>query len=147
MLDSSCGFMMHYVNLLNTYPHKNDIKEHFQNQLLAEVKETAETSENYKYFIYRQFNPELKALSTTHRNLSRLRLSSHNMPIETGRWSRTIRENRLCQTCKVVGDEPHYIYNCCEIDRTGLEDIPSLDNLPNYKKLHLLMERLEKYLM
>ena len=70
--------MMHYVNLLNTYPCKNDIKEHFQNQLLAEVKETAETSENYKYFIYRQFNPELKALSTTHRNLSRLRLSSHN---------------------------------------------------------------------
>ena len=53
-------------------------------------------------------------------------------------------------SCKVIGDEPYYIYNCCEIDRTSLEDIPSLaslDTLTNYKKLYLLMERLEPYLM
>ena len=147
MLDSGCDFMIHYVELLNTYPHKSDIKEHFHNLLLTEVRETAQTPENYKYFIYRQFNPELQAFSTTHRNLSRLRLSSHNMPIETGRWSRVMRENRLCQTCKVLGDERHYIYDCCEIDRTHLEDVPSLDKLSSYKKLHLLMESLEPYLI
>ena len=57
--------MMHYVNLLNTYPCKNDVKEHFQNKLLPEVRETAEAPENYKYYIYRQFDTKLKALFTT----------------------------------------------------------------------------------
>ena len=116
------------IELIEKYEPQNilnDIKEHFQNQLLAEVKEIAVAPDNYKYHIYRQFNPELKALSTTtHRNLSRLRLSSHNMPIETGRWSRVLRENRICQTCKVIGDESHYIYDCVEIDRTNLDNIP-----------------------
>ena len=75
MLDSGCDFMIHYVELLNTYPHKNVIKEHFQNLLLTEFRETAQKPENYKYFIYRKFNS------------TRLRLRC-SMPIETGRCSR-----------------------------------------------------------
>ena len=30
------------------------------------------------------------------------------------------RNERLCQTCNVLDDERHLIYNCYEIDRTGL---------------------------
>ena len=70
-------------------------------------------------------------------------LTSHNMSVETGRWSEVVRENRMCQTFKVIGDELHYIYNCCDIDRTNLENIPSLEKLSSYNKFHLLMERLE----
>mgnify|MGYP001195529472 CR=1 FL=1 len=68
------------------------------------------------------------------------------MPIETGRWRRVEREERLCVTCNVLGDEEHYIYTCPEIDRTDLQDIPNLHELERYPKLQLLMERLDRYL-
>ena len=42
---------------------------------------------------------------------TRMRLSSHNLKIETGRWSRIPRERRLCQ-CGSVQDEVHVILHC-----------------------------------
>ena len=50
----------------------------------------------------------------------RFRVGSHLLPIETGRWTRTLRENRLCTACGVLGDERHAIYQCGEVDRQGL---------------------------
>ena len=50
--------------------------------------------------------PEYMRLSWT-----RFRLSSHNLRVETGRWSRTLRENRLCQ-CGSVQDEAHVLCFC-----------------------------------
>ena len=102
----------------------------------------------YKFKIYKQFNPDLKPLDVhrTHHKFSRLRLSSHSMPIETGRWSRTLREERLCTTCNTLGDERHFIYHCTNVDRTDLDDIPELDQLQNYEKLKLLMKNLDPYL-
>ena len=43
--------------------------------------------------------------------VTRFRLSSHNLAIERGRWSRTPRELRLCQ-CGCVQDEKHMIEEC-----------------------------------
>ena len=40
-----------------------------------------------------------------------LSLSSHNLKIETGRWSRIPRENRLCE-CGEVQDELHITLLC-----------------------------------
>ena len=46
-------------------------------------------------------------------SLSRFRLSAHNLPIETLRYSNTPRNLRLCPfCCKNIGDEAHYILNC-----------------------------------
>ena len=42
---------------------------------------------------------------------SRLRLGSHSLRVETGRWSRTPRENRLC-ICGNVQDEIHVLLHC-----------------------------------
>ena len=44
-------------------------------------------------------------------SFTRLRLSSHRLRIETGRWSRIPRENRLC-ACGVIQDEAHAIQVC-----------------------------------
>ena len=72
---------------------------------------------------YRELNPEL----STHKlyvqtsqyipdslriAFTRLRLSSHRLRSETGRWSKTPRENRLC-ICGVLQDEQH-ILQCNE---------------------------------
>ena len=50
--------------------------------------------------------PEHQRLAAT-----RLRLSSHNMAIERGRWTRTPREERLCH-CGRVQDEAHVVSDC-----------------------------------
>ena len=48
--------------------------------------------------------------------MTRLRLSSHPFPIETGRYSKkkTKREARKCKIChqNEVGDEEHYLRRC-----------------------------------
>ena len=68
------------------------------------------------------------------------------MPVETGRWRRIARDERLCTACNTIGDEQHYIYTCPEIDRSNLDDIPELHELQDFSKLSTLIERLENYL-
>ena len=51
---------------------------------------------------------------TKRKTITRWRLSSHKLRIETGRYSRpfTQREDRKCILCDVVEDEAHAIYDC-----------------------------------
>ena len=44
-------------------------------------------------------------------SFTRMRLSSHYLKIETGRWSRIPRENRLCE-CGQVQSEIHVLLTC-----------------------------------
>ena len=50
--------------------------------------------------------PDFKRLAFT-----RLRTSAHSLAIETGRWSRIPRENRLC-VCGIVQTESHICIEC-----------------------------------
>ena len=47
-------------------------------------------------------------------SFSRVRLMSHSLKVETGRWSRTPREQRLCDRCDAgaVQDEEHALITC-----------------------------------
>ena len=57
--------------------------------------------------IYTDSNiPEFKRIVTT-----KIRLSSHNLQIEKGRWSCKPREERLC-TCGAIQDEQHILAHC-----------------------------------
>ena len=51
---------------------------------------------------------------TKRKTITRWRLSSHQLRIETGRYSRpyTEKKDRLCQICDVVEDESHALYDC-----------------------------------
>ena len=44
-------------------------------------------------------------------SFTRMRLSSHRLRIETGRWARISRAQRLCQ-CGAVQDEAHVLLSC-----------------------------------
>ena len=49
------------------------------------------------------------------RNLTRLRISAHNLNIEKGRHKRPVKvpkEDRVCDLCSEVEDEFHYVINC-----------------------------------
>lgn len=51
--------------------------------------------------------PEYKRIACT-----RLRLSSHRLKIETGRWSRIPREDRMCDCGMAVQTEEHVLLHC-----------------------------------
>ena len=65
-------------------------------------------------------------------SVARFMLSQHRLPIETGRWWKMEREERLCPVCtnvgrtcgrklcvcgspsdRCIGSEKHYVYECC----------------------------------
>lgn len=74
-----------------------------------------------KYRVYYELiNPSLEIHQLYHCNditeykrltATRLRLSSHNLEIERGRWCRKPREDRLC-SCGSVQDEQHMLDTC-----------------------------------
>ena len=45
--------------------------------------------------------------------MTKLRISAHRLPIETGRYEQIPREKRNCPFgCQQIGDEQHYIFQC-----------------------------------
>ena len=127
----------------------DDIRKHYTDILKQDIYNLANSDANYKYALYVKFNPNLEVadLSTwALKSLSKIRLSSHSFPIETGRYTRVKREDRLCIDCRKLGDEEHYIYECLSVDRTDLTNIPTFDKLNKYEKINLLMKNLNMYL-
>jgi hypothetical protein len=45
--------------------------------------------------------------------ITKLRISAHQFPIETGRYNNTARKDRMCTLCNSgIGDEKHYFTRC-----------------------------------
>ena len=143
-------YLQHYSNLFHKYETPKDIKSDQQQQLKEKIVRFSNNGDHSKYKLYMSFNPQLKPADLTKTysyQFSRLRLSSHSMPVELCRWNRMARDARLCNECKVFGDEKHYIYDCPTIDRSQLPDLPpSLDKLADYEQLPTLMNVLSTYL-
>ena len=129
--NNSTKFIKHYVELDRKYP---DVKTLVQEQIDI-VKSSirnkgADRNAHYKFWIYLQMNPELvespflQRIDAVGKCITKFRLGSHNLPIETGRWKRTQRQDRLCATCGVLGDEFHFVYNCCVIPRGEIGSLP-----------------------
>ena len=114
------NFLQHYESLMNTYNNTDDIVCIFRNQIRTLIHERSQNGK-YKYQIYLSINPTLIAsplletLHPTSKDMTRFRLGSHYLPIETGRWCGTDRQQRKCNTCHVMGDEHHAIYTCSQV--------------------------------
>ena len=85
------------------------------------------------------------------RNFSKLRISAHNLAIETGRYTKpteTPREKRICFHCKEIENEFHFIFNCPlystyrETLYTDLSNILSLNISPSEDLFRILMSGL-----
>ncbi len=65
--------------------------------------------------------------------LSRLRTSSHNLKIETGRHTqlKTPVENRVCQHCNILEDEFHFLLMCNQKSRYITERESFVQELSN----------------
>ena len=64
--------------------------------------------ENHKVYSEKEYVPDYLRLAFT-----RLRTMSHDLRIETGRWSRTPRDLRVCPCSPVsIQDEEHVLIRC-----------------------------------
>ena len=102
---------------------------------VMEIKRRVTTSEGTKSKIYKTINPELITHPVYHSrqltpeayriSFTRLRLTSHNLRSETGRWSRLPVDRRLCP-CGGIQDEEHIITSCPKTHalRTALSNPP-----------------------
>ena len=115
-------YLKHYVKLDEKFATVKDLKDHYKNELKQKIERFArEKDQHYKFWIYCKLNPTLEPSPLLNRiddvgkSIVKFRLGSHKLSIETGRWHRQPREQRLCSTCNTMGDEHHAIYNCIEI--------------------------------
>ena len=89
------------------------------------------------------------------RNITKLRVSSHRLEIEVGRYSkkgkkeRVIEEKRLCKHCNLghVEDEEHVIMSCPKYDLARkdmldnlLETFPHMEQANNHSKFIFIMQ-------
>ena len=85
---------------------------------------------------------------------TRIRLGSHRLKIETGRWSRTPRERRLC-SCGHVQDEDHVLLKCSLIsdirqsfpglDYSSLENLMRTDDMSDISKyVYRVMKKMDE---
>ena len=132
---------------------------------MGNLKQKVKNSIQSKFLTYKDMNPDLsvhgvysKALSSympenVRMCFSRLRLSSHRLRIETGRWSRLPREHRLCSCMMgVIQDEAHVLEFCPLV-----QDIRDNYNIPckfpeciiraktrdDFKMIHEIMQYFE----
>ena len=97
-----------------------------------------------------QINPQLEVspfltrLDAVGKSLIRFRLGSHNLKIETGRWTNTPRDQRLCLSCNQVEDEFHIVFDCDKIYREDLAEMSSrsLAAIWKYENMNTLFNRI-----
>lgn len=86
---------------------------------IEQTKNRIRLSDKTKLITYRELCPDLSSCTIYNTNVNellrmkvtRLRLSSHNLAIEMGRWSRIERERRLC-ACGQIQTEHHVLCDC-----------------------------------
>ena len=135
------GYLHHYVELDRKYTNPIDIYKEAYVKLKCSIRNKARNDEKYRFYIYNKINPELVPspfLNSTNYGdaITRFRLGSHLLPIETGRWRRVIRSERLCSKCNVLGDEYHFLFYCPDTYRCptynfsgNLHDLWSNENI------------------
>ena len=121
LINEPTGYLQHYLDLLEKYESAEQIYKEAAEEVRTKLITFADNGHS-KYKIYRDMNPNLQQspfINNLHGlsgDIIRFRLGSHVLPIETGRWSRTGRNERLCRSCNVLGDEIHALFTCNTID-------------------------------
>ena len=146
--DENEPYIQHYVDISQKYSSQEDIYKEYLTDIKQQVNTLADQG-NYKYQIYRQFNPTLEPspflnLAHPHSDTAiKFRLGSHKLPIETGRWMGLERKDRLCTECNILGDESHYLFYCSRIKRDDFMFSGRFDDLWKDPNVFQLFSRLK----
>ena len=149
LLNNKTHFLQHYENLDSRYTNSEEILSESKDILRQRIYNLADAG-HYKFKMYVDLNPDLAPspfLQSVHpiaSEIIKFRLGSHYLPIETGRWNRTPRPERLCTFCGELGDERHIIYNCSLIDRDGILLDPRISYIWYQPEIYLLFKRIKE---
>ena len=125
LLSKKTSYLQHHEELVSKYATGHDIITESLNKVKEKIHHLADAG-HYKYQNYVKTNPDLTPspfLSIVHPlaiDVIKFRLGSHHLPIETGRWSRKPRNERVCTNCGVLGDEDHVLYHFSLIHRDDI---------------------------
>ena len=105
-------------NFLHTF--KTIVKDIFIQDWHArlEASTRARCYINITNFYYQKYL-ELIKVEKYRRSLCKLRVSSHRLEVEMGRWAKPNKiplDNRKCRVCGVLEDEFHFILECAIYD-------------------------------
>jgi hypothetical protein len=127
LMQDPSNYLKHYCTLHTKYYDHREIYRSYNNEVKSKIREHAsKVTGGTRYKTYISINPNLEespfieCMHPSSADIVRFRLGSHSLPIEKGRWSRLEPKDRKCNTCGVVGDEHHIIYNCSLIFRGDL---------------------------
>ena len=97
-----------------------------RSEVRSSLTESFMNENGSKAVTYRSLNPELKLHPIYYSKeyiderarltFTKLRLSSHSLKVETGRWSRIALENRVCGCGTGVENEEHVLLSCPKTD-------------------------------
>jgi hypothetical protein len=152
--------LLNFCNIsVNSAQFKQDIasflpksKIFFKNKFLEEWEKKKNSIDNnsklefyasYKtHFVMEKY---LSILDFKLRNaITKLRVSAHRLPIETGRYHKTPTIERTCTLCgNGVGDEIHYLLHCTDEQQT-LARGPILDRIASLKSGFDNMDEVDK---
>ena len=95
---------------------KTRLKDNLMQNWKAHLNESNSAS-FYRTFSDFQFQPYLNTVNIKKFRvaLTKLRISSHRLEIEAGRWAKpnkTPRQNRKCKYCNSFEDEFHFLFEC-----------------------------------
>ena len=106
------------------------------------IKNRIRASQRTKFKTYLELNPELSVHSMyscspyvndlQRTSVTRIRLSSHNLAVETGRWARIDRDRRLCSCGEEIQTESHVICGCMYTEHLRNNSNLDFTDLPNF---------------
>lgn len=135
----SANYIKKYFNLRSTDIAKQSWKSDVNNSSKCTIYKLID-----KELVFENYLINLPwAVAST---LCKFRTSNHPLPIETGRYTNTLRDNRLCLLCNknLVGDEYHYVMVCDHFSDIRTKYISIDENLSKlnvFKKLLLSNDR------
>ena len=150
LLENQTSFIRHYEQLLAKYSSAEDIISEFRDQTKDKIHEQARKGRS-KFCTYLEMNPSLESsplLDIIHpvvNDMTKFRLGSHFLPIETGRWTRLSRDERLCNTCGEIGDEKHILFSCSRIDRSDINLSNSIDKIWTQPDLYKVFRQIRQH--
>ena len=148
LLEIPTKFLKHYVNLVTTYDSGEAILDEGLKFIMQDIRKRA-AADRSKFVTYLKINPDLQPSPFLHiihpmaSDIIRFRVGSHYLPIETGRWSRKLRHERVCTSCGVIGDEEHAIYSCSLILRDDIDFIDEIGKIWLQLEVYKLFSRVK----
>ena len=157
-MTANSSYLRYYQRLESVYENPKACEERIEKEALNSYQEKIRSKHrndnDSKLGTYLRINPNLQChvpkpqtiMESERELITRFRTGSHSLAIETGRYSNTPRENRLC-SCGLNVQTVWHIFSECPITRVLVpRDYNDLEEAFEDENLHCTLLRMAKKL-